>query len=149
MANRIGAWLQAGFLCLFGAFGPILPIHCQELPVLDPSTAGHKEDQAYGVRNLIGIEQLYQAIQDGDEKGLRFDLSGIKILLDGSIIDPRNIYGTLAVGPEPFEALETDYAYGRLRRETPLEQGQGLIDLAYLWSQATTPRVGKKKERLS
>lgn len=132
MANRIGAWLPAGFLCLFGAFGPILPIHCQELPVLDPSTAGHKEDQAYGVRNLIGIEQLYQAIQDGDEKGLRFDLSGIKILLDGSIIDPSNVYGTLAVGPEPFEALETDYAYGRLRRETPLEQGQGLIDLAYL-----------------
>ena len=132
MANRIGAWLQAGFLCLLGAFGPILPIHCQELPVLDPSLAGHKEDQAYGVRNSIGIEQLYRAIQDGDEEGLGFDLSGIKTLLDGSIVDASNIYGTLAVGPEPFEALETDYAYGRLRRKTPLEQGQGLIDLAYL-----------------
>jgi hypothetical protein len=108
-----------------------MPIFSQELPVFDPSTAGHKEDQIYGLRNLIGIEQLYRAIQDGDEKGLRLDLSRLKTLLDGSSIDPNKIYGTLDVGPEPFEASETDYAYGRLRAETGIERGQGLVNLAY------------------
>lgn len=111
---------------------PLFPIQCQELPVVNPSSLGHTEDSAYGVRNLISVEQIERAVKDGDNEGLRLDLSEITTLLDGSKVDPARIYGTLAVGPEPFEANESDYTYGRLRRETPIENGQGLIDLGYL-----------------
>ncbi|BDC35958.1 hypothetical protein MTLP_06400 [Candidatus Methanoliparum sp. LAM-1] len=39
---------------------------------------------------------LYNAVKDGDGKGLVFDLGSAPLtLLDGSTVDPAEIYGTI------------------------------------------------------
>jgi len=47
-------------------------------------------------------------IKNGDNNGLKLDLSGIDKLLDGSAINPNNIYGTIYVGPYPLNLQRRD-----------------------------------------
>ncbi len=83
-------------------------------------------------RNLLTVEQLNSAIFDGGEDGLTLDLTGITTLLDGTEIDPTQIYGSVTAGVFPFESEETEWNYKRYRRQLPVEAGQGLINTSYL-----------------
>lgn len=105
----------------------------QDLPVIDPGNAGYREIDA-GVRNLYSIEDLNSAVKEGDDEGFIFDLTNITRLNDGSVINPRNIFGTIYAGPYPFEENEVDYTYKRFRSESNIENGVGKIDIDYLMS---------------
>ncbi|MBW2134255.1 MAG: hypothetical protein JRG72_03335 [Deltaproteobacteria bacterium] len=101
---------------IISATGWLIPslARADNLPVKDPAAAGLKE-KPHPVCNLFTVEQLYAAIKDGDEQGLAFDLTGITTLLDGTGIDPTKIYGSIYVGPYPFEGRRTDYEVKRFR----------------------------------
>ncbi|MDY6821675.1 MAG: hypothetical protein SVN78_08655, partial [Deferribacterota bacterium] len=105
----------------------------QDLPVIDPGNAGYNEIDA-GVRNLYSIEDLNNAVKEGDDEGFIFDLTNKTKLNDGSEINPRNIFGRIYVGPYPFEKDEVDYTYKRFRSESNIENGVGKIDIDYLMS---------------
>ena len=90
------------------------------------------ENDSYGIRNLLSTDQIQAAIKDGDENGLVLDLNGIRRLQDGRFINPNKIYGTVSVGPFPFESAETEYNSKRYRRTRDVENGQGLINTSYL-----------------
>ncbi|GAJ02653.1 unnamed protein product, partial [marine sediment metagenome] len=59
-------------------------------------------------------------------------MSGITTLLDGSIIDPSQVYGSIEVGPFPFESKEVDYTYHRFRRFSRIQKGKGILMVDYL-----------------
>lgn len=85
------------------------------------------------VRNKLSMEMFYEAIQTkGNEEGLILDFHHVRELLDGRVIDPDNIYGTIWVGPYPFESKEVDYTYKRFRADTELAAGRGTADVSYL-----------------
>ena len=92
-------------------------IYSQELPVKRPDTQGYNELGYSNVRNLYSVEMLYNTVKNGDADGLKLDLTSIDKLLDGSRINPNNIYGSIYVGPYPFESSEAKYAYKRFREE--------------------------------
>ncbi|MDD3580918.1 MAG: metallophosphoesterase family protein [Desulfobacca sp.] len=114
----------------------LIPPHAlaDSLPVKDPAVSGLKEKQN-PVCNLFTVEQLYSAIRNGDEQGLRFDLSGINKGLDGAPIDPTKIYGSIYVGPYPFAAQHTDYEVKRFRVKTPITGGQGRLAVGKLFQE--------------
>lgn len=58
--------------------------------------------------------------------------TGLITLLDGSTVDPENIYGTVFVGPYPFESEETDLNYKRFRERDSIEAGQATIETTNL-----------------
>ena len=118
------------FVILFFFTTCILP--AQDLPVKSPVTEGFDELNYSNVRNLYSVDMLYRAIKNGDNNGLKLDLSGIDKLLDGSAINPNNIYGTIYVGPYPFESSETRYEYKRFRSESGVKNGMGTINIASL-----------------
>jgi len=80
----------------------------KDLPVKSPVTEGFDELNYSNVRNLYSVDMLYRAIKNGDNNGLKLDLSGIDKLLDGSAINPNNIYGTIYVGPYPLNLQRRD-----------------------------------------
>ncbi|MBO9999345.1 MAG: metallophosphoesterase [Cyanobacteria bacterium SID2] len=99
----------------------------------------YPERSDYGIRNLFSLEQLQTAIADGDREGLTFDLNriadsntGLITLLDGSTINPQTIYGTVFVGPYPFESEETDLNYKRFRESDRIEAGRATIETTRL-----------------
>jgi hypothetical protein len=106
----------------------------EDLPVKNPETAGFNEIPFSNVRNFYSIDMLYSALKDGDNNGIKLDLTGIDKLLDGSRINPYNIYGKIYVGPYPFEANETSYGYKRFREESDIKNGMGIIKIASLMS---------------
>ncbi|MHB8066573.1 MAG: purple acid phosphatase family protein [Desulfobaccales bacterium] len=101
------------------------------MPVKDPAHEGLKSTNV-GIRNLIDIGQIYAAVKDGEDQGLRLDLTGITTLTDGSKIDPGKIYGTIYVGPYPLEGKFSDYDMKRFRKDSAINGGTGTLKLAYL-----------------
>jgi hypothetical protein len=108
--------------------------YAQDLPVKNPGTTGYTELNYSNVRNLYSIDMLYQTLKNGDNNGLKVDLTGIDKLLDGSRINPNNIYGNIYVGPYPFEASEAKYSYKRFREKSAIKNGMGVIEIAPLLS---------------
>jgi hypothetical protein len=70
---------------------------------------------------------LFVYVFRNGKNGLLLDLSGVQTLLDGTSINPNQIYGTVSVGPYPFESAETDYSYKRFRVHEVVTTGQGTI----------------------
>jgi hypothetical protein len=99
----------------------------QELPI-DQETLEKRytEVPVYRVRNLLSLEQVWEAVQSGKD-GLVLDFSHVTRLLDGTEVRPDTIYGRAAAGPYPFEAEETAYAYKRFRKDSDIENGRGVL----------------------
>lgn len=102
-----------------------------ELPIDRTVLEGRAEIAAYGVRNSFTLDQIWSSIGSGEE-GLAVDLTSIETLLDGTRIDPRRIYGNAYVGPYPFEAEESNYAYKRFRIQAKVREGKAELRLGYL-----------------
>ena len=122
------------FLILISFLLVLCNAYAQDLPVKDPGTTGYNELKFSNVRNLYSIDMLYQTVKNGDNNGLKLDLTGTDKLLDGSHINPNNIYGNIYVGPYPFEASEANYAYKRFRQKSKIMNGMGVIEIAPLLS---------------
>ena len=97
-----------------------------KLPVY-VSALENMEERTRGCLNLLTINQIQNAVKDGDEKALKLDLTGISSLLDGTKIDPGKIYGSIYVGPYPFESSETQYSYKRFRHRSGVQEGKADI----------------------
>ena len=115
---------------------PQLPIKVPQStgPVVQtPDQPEFAEVLRYRVRNVFSVGALHQAIRDGDAEGLALDLHGLEAYLKEDIpVDPDQIYGQAHIGPYPFEATETRYAYKRFRRSA--------------WSPGTTAKTGPTRE---
>jgi 3',5'-cyclic AMP phosphodiesterase CpdA len=85
------------------------------------------EQPFYGVKNKFSIEQLQTCIKDGNKYGLVLDMSALTATLDGKRIDPSNIYGTLRIGPDPFESAEVNYTYKKFRVSNRIADGKSYI----------------------
>jgi hypothetical protein len=116
----IGLWLACGAVGLASD----LPIHSEHLEAA-------RESPFVGVRNQLDLEQLWGCIGAGNDY-LSVNLAGVTSLLDGSEVDPTRIYGRTFVGPYPFEAKETSYAYKRFRAPSEIRGGQGTIRVGSL-----------------
>jgi hypothetical protein len=110
-----------------------VPMDVQAVKRLRPVT--------YSVRNLLSPRTLQDAIRTdaprASAEGLRLDLSDVQVLLDGTRIDAAELYGTLYVGPYPFEADETRYAYKRFRGKTSIREGSAIVPLAGFFADKT------------
>lgn len=104
-------------------------------PVKDPATDGYTEQPYYSIRNKLTIPQIQSCITNGGS-GLVFDMTAagcnITTLQDGTTIDPSKIYGTVFIGPYPFEESEVNYTYKRFRRNSSISAGKGKLDVPYL-----------------
>ena len=90
-----------------------------ELPVKVPNPQTWKEVPFQGTKTFLSIDMIQAAIKSGDSRGLLLDLTEIHSLLDGTEVKPSDlIYGTVYIGPYPFEAEETAYAYKRFKIRT-------------------------------
>ena len=116
---------------------PFLCADSQEMmPIKMSALKDLKEIPHRGCLNLYSLEQLQSAIRDGDDKGLQLVLTDITKLLDGTTIDPGNIYGDAYVGPYPFEAEENEYSYKRFRAPSSIENGNATLRVGYLLGEA-------------
>ncbi len=102
------------------------------LPVKDPTSEGYSEVLFRGVRNMLSIDQIHSCITQGSKRGLVFDMKEVINLLNGSEIDPSQVYGRIYAGPFPFEASEADYTYHRFRTASKISRGKGTIMIDYL-----------------
>ena len=109
-----------------------LPVDARALERLEESSGGRA-----GVTNLLSYRQVYDAVRDGDGRGLAVDFSHLTALLDGTEIDPGKLYGDVWTGPYPFEADETGFTYKRFRVHGSVRSGKATIDLRYLLAERT------------
>ena len=133
-------WTNALFVIGLLIFSAIPTANAQdlELPVKDPrQVPGVQEIPFYGVKNKLSIDQLISCVKDGSTYGLILDMSGITSLLDGTTVNPADIYGTLRVGPYPFEAGEVDYTYKKFRISNRIVDGKSYIPVKLLLEQNT------------
>jgi 3',5'-cyclic AMP phosphodiesterase CpdA len=126
-----------GLISIILFFLTTYSIYSQDLPVNRPDRQGYNELSYSNVRNLYSVEMLYNTVKNGDADGLKLDLTSIDKLLDGSRINPNNIYGNIYVGPYPFESSEAKYVYKRFREESIIKNGQGTIKIASLLGEKT------------
>lgn len=84
--------------------------------------------------NLFSLERIHGVVKGG-EGDLRADFSGVRTLLDGGEIDPAKIYGTLRVGPYPFEGEEAAFAYKRYRIRRSLVGGEATLGVHSLFEE--------------
>jgi hypothetical protein len=105
-----------------------------ELPVKVPAVdEGYKEIPHRGIINLLSIDTIHSCIKDGNPLGLFVDFSGIRTLLDGTVVKPKDtIFGQAYIGPYPFEADEVTYTYKRFKAETRIKNGQTTLPVSYL-----------------
>ena len=129
--------MMKGFFSIILFFFTTCIIFSQDLPVKSPVTDGYNELNYSNVRNLYSVNMLYSAVKSGNRDGLKLDLTGIDKLLDGRAINPNDIYGTIYVGPYPFESTESSYIYKRFRSVSDIKNGQGTINIASLLSEKT------------
>ena len=102
------------------------------LPVRNPAIEKYPELPFYGVRNMLSIETILSCIKNDSLDGLLFDMNDITTLLDGSTIDPQKVYGSIEVGPYPFESKEVHYTYHRFRAFSRIKNGKGILRIGYL-----------------
>ena len=119
------------------ASAPASPTEAGNLPVDGDQLARYPPLTGFRVRALLLPRTLSAALAGGtvDEQGrggLELDLSAVTELVDGSKLDPRQIWGTVWCGPYPFEAAEARYGYGRLRRRARVVDGRATLDVARL-----------------
>jgi hypothetical protein len=129
-----------------GSSGPPIP---DNLPVNAAAFADAEWLEYEELDTLLDIDWLYAAIQPGeaDDEGFLVDLSNITTTLEGEEIDPANIYGLITTAPYPFMAHESDFAYKRFRADEDYEEGEGLIQLNYLWgSEHGTEKIVWKED---
>jgi hypothetical protein len=108
------------------------PSQAQNLPVYTGSFQAKQELIGYRVQNLIDVKLLSAGIKNGN-RVMPVDLTHITELLDGTLIDPKDIYGTIAIGPYPFEASEAAFAYKRFRQGATLTGGRSILDVGVLF----------------
>jgi len=103
----------------------------ENLPIDLSALRGAQEVKYYAIGNMISLAQLNASINSG-AKGLELDLKSVTRLLDGTEIDPKNLYGNVYLGPYPFEAAETDFRYKRFRPVTSIQGGRATLDVGRL-----------------
>ncbi|MBD3293093.1 MAG: hypothetical protein GF393_09225, partial [Armatimonadia bacterium] len=102
-------------------------------PYADPSEDGWEEITHYRVRNVLYVDDLHEALSEGSENGLVFDLTNLELTdTSGEEIDAAKVYGTIYFGPYPFESAETEYSHGRLRKAASVEGGNAELPVADL-----------------
>lgn len=111
-------------LCVLAIAAAGASAWAQDLPIdLKTLEEQYSEVPVYRVRNLLSLDQVWNAVQSG-ENGLALDFRHVTKLLDGTEVDPGTIYGRASAGPYPFEAAETAYAYKRFRKDADIENGR-------------------------
>jgi hypothetical protein len=111
---------------------PGMLVRATDLPVKNPTVDGYKENPYNGLVNLLDVNVLYDCIEDGNDKGLLLDLSGITSLLDGTVIGPTDkITGLAYLGPYPFESGEVQYTFKRFRLGASINQLQTVLPMNY------------------
>ncbi len=116
-------------VALLGALGLITQARGQDLPI-DAARLNqqHREIPHQKIRNLLALHQVRAAIQkQTNRSGLVADFAACRELLDGTTIDPNDIYGIAYAGPYPFEAREADFAYKRFRADATVRRGRTLL----------------------
>lgn len=103
-------------------------------PVYDPAKKGATPIRNYRLKNLYTIDDIQLALKNSGKDYLLFDITHVKILLDGKTINPENIYGEIYFGPYPFEAKEVEYSYKRFRRRARILQGNAKVRLGSMFS---------------
>jgi len=102
-----------------------------DLPVDAAYLARLPAVESYHIRNLILPEQLLEALGPGQD-GLVLDLRSLKRLVDGTEVDPRDIYGAAFFGPYPFEGAETVFRYKRFRERASVQDGRAVLRVGRL-----------------
>jgi hypothetical protein len=129
------------------ATGPPIP---DNLPVNAAAFADAEWLEYEEIDTLLDIDWLYAAILPGsaDDEGLLVDLSNITMTLEGDEVDPSMIYGQITTAPYPFMAHESDYAYKVFRADEDYEEGEGLIQIQYLYgSEHGTEKIIWEEDR--
>lgn len=99
-----------------------------ELPVKIPMPTEWKEIPYRGITNLLSIDDIQSCIKSGNDNGLILDFSGMRNLLDGTVLDASvNISGRAYLGPYPFESDEVTYTYKRFKMEIAIEKGYAIL----------------------
>lgn len=101
-----------------------------ELPVKVPNGSGgnYKENPHRGLSNYLDIDTIHSVVKDGNNRGLFLDFSGVRELLDGTVLKPGDvIYGAAYMGPYPFESNEVTYTYKRFRTQTAVNNGTAFL----------------------
>ncbi len=102
-----------------------------ELPVDAARLLADFEERDYeGVGNSLSIASVRQAIKDDGEGGIWLDLTDVERLLGGEEIDASLVYGTVCIGPCPFEGGETGFTYQRFRERVLIEAGKAPLDFS-------------------
>jgi hypothetical protein len=102
-----------------------------DLPVDAAYLARLPAVKSFHIRNLILPEQLLAALGPGQD-GLVLDLRALKRLVDGSRVDPHDIYGAAFFGPYPFEGTETRFRYKRFRERASVRDGRAVLRVGRL-----------------
>ncbi len=107
-----------------------LPIDAEAL-VGGTTTVSHHQ-----IRNLVTPEQIWTAVRNR-RRGLKLSFWRLTRLLDGSDINPEDIYGMAYFGPYPFESRQAGYAYKRFRFGAEIAAGKADLELGALLSGKT------------
>ncbi len=120
-----------------------------ELPVKIPAPAEWKEIPYRGITNLLAIETIHSCIKSGNDRGLFLDFSGIRNLLDGTVLNSSDtVYGKVYLGPYPFEANEVTYTYKRFKMEITFDQGYVVLPVAFFLSPLRNSEEWKNEGQL-
>jgi len=93
---------------------------------------GHPAVASRYMGSYIDIQAIQDGIGSGDKKGLSLDLTGIKTLLDGTVVEANRLYGKLVVGPYPFQAKDTRFRYKRFRGYAAIKKGRATLPIGLL-----------------
>ena len=123
---RIILLVVLGITCVVGRGS------ASELPVKVPACEGCKEVPYRWITTFLTIDTIHSSIKSGNARGLVLDLTGIRTLLDGTVVKPTDIFfGSVYLGPYPFEADEVTYTYKRFRVKTTIQNGKAILPVGY------------------
>lgn len=107
-------------------------VTASELPVKVPECEGCKEIPFKRITTFLTIDTIHSCIKSGGAQGLVLDLTGIRTLLDGTKLKPTDIFfGSVYLGPYPFEANEVTYTYKKFRLKTEIKNGKAILPVGY------------------
>jgi len=120
-----------------------------ELPVKVPDAGNYKEVPYRGLSNFLDIDTIHSAVKDGTNRGLLLDFSGVRELLDGTVLSREDtIYGTAYMGPYPFEADEVTYTYKRFRVQSAVDNGTAFLPVGAFLGQSANSEGWKTGGRV-